>query len=455
MNPIFPELPHTLGVYTLTRLIELRNNTALYEAQQTHVDRSVVLEVLQPGVSHTEEVAFLAQSRMRVSSNHIPHVADVFESLRAEGIWFLTQELPQGRSLSDIAAAGETLEVYNICKVVTAAARMYSQCLEANISVLPLAPSSIFVENNGDVHFLSPLVEGIPSNRPRQMRALAAALWAVCPQKKAQGLGRAMTLLQWLNEGLEGTYLQWPELEETAETIISQLRIAPEIDTSKPFFTRIKERILKSRLVQTAFPFLKRWGTHIAAAMGIIILMSSMGTMFGMGNPETTGGSGNSGILCCQESKNELVMRYPVTVQEYADFMIAFEELDDDERDQLTEGIPVPCKNLEPQNWEAQWKRGDIEAAVTGVTYWQALLYARSKGGDLPTVNQIQTVLAIGAGHSELEWSRTVKESPIPGIYNGTCYLLTDGKGMPVPVNDRAWSDSRCGFRITLPDNND
>ena len=42
----FPELPHQLGVYTLTRLIELRSNTALYEARQPHVDRAVVLEVL-------------------------------------------------------------------------------------------------------------------------------------------------------------------------------------------------------------------------------------------------------------------------------------------------------------------------------------------------------------------------------------------------------------------------
>ena len=61
MNPIFSELPRQFGVYTLTRLIELRQNTVLYEAQQSHMDRAVVLEVLAPGVSHEEEVSFLAQ----------------------------------------------------------------------------------------------------------------------------------------------------------------------------------------------------------------------------------------------------------------------------------------------------------------------------------------------------------------------------------------------------------
>ena len=44
MTPIFPELPYPLGVYSLTRLLELREYTELYEARQTHVDRAVVLE---------------------------------------------------------------------------------------------------------------------------------------------------------------------------------------------------------------------------------------------------------------------------------------------------------------------------------------------------------------------------------------------------------------------------
>ena len=146
MNPIFPELPRQLGVYTLTRLIELRKNTALYEAQQTHVDRAVVLEVLAPGVSHAEEVTFLAQARLRVASSELPHVANVYESLRAEGLWFLTQELPLGRSLAEIAAAGEQLSVPLICCIINAAAEMYDLCSQVDLKAMPLAPSSIFIE---------------------------------------------------------------------------------------------------------------------------------------------------------------------------------------------------------------------------------------------------------------------------------------------------------------------
>ena len=223
MTPIFSELPRQLGVYTLTRLIELRQNTALYEAQQTHVDRAVVLEVLAPGVSHEEEVTFLAQARLRVASSELPHVANVYESLRAEGHWFLTQELPLGRSLAEIAAAGEQLSVPLLCCIITAAAEMYDLCSQVELNAMPLAPSSIFIEEGGEVHFLSPLVEGIQYAPEQQMQALAAALAPLCPQQKASGLGRTMTLLQWLAEGYEGQVLPWTSLGETASTILQQL----------------------------------------------------------------------------------------------------------------------------------------------------------------------------------------------------------------------------------------
>lgn len=453
MNPIFPELPYQLGVYTLTRLIELRSNTALYEARQTHVDRAVVLEVLQPGVSHAEEVAFLARARHQVSTSGMPHVADVFESLRADGIWFLTQELPPGRSLADIAADGGKLSVPHICRVVAAAAEMYAEYQQDNLSAMPLAASSIYVEANGNVHFLSPLVEGVPNNPVAQMQATALALWAVCPEEKEPGLGRTLTLLQWLNEGVEGNFLEWGELKETAVTILSQLQVNARPESAKPILTRIKEKLLSGSRVQQLQVFFRQWGTYMGAAAGVVVLMSSLGTMFGMAEPVTTKADGKSGILCSQEGKIELVMRYPVTVQEYSDFMQEVEEMSEVERQELMETVPIKVADLLPRDWDIQWNHGDVEAPVTGVNYWQAMLYARHKGATLPTANQIQTVLAAGAGGEELEWSRSELKEPIPGLYDGTVYLLIDAQGKPFPVVSREWCDSRCGFRISYPEN--
>ncbi len=450
MNPIFPDLPHTLGVYTLTQLIELRENSALYEAQQTHVDRTVVLEVLQPGVSHAEEVAFLAQARHRVATSGIPHVADVFESLRSDGIWFLTQERPLGRSLAAMAAAGEKLSVQHICRVIEAAAEMYSACMQGGLCAMPLAASSIFVETGGEVHFLSPLVEGAPAAAASQMQATAAALRAVCPEEKVPGLGRALALLQWLQEGHEGRFMEWDELKETAATIISQLQQNAGPDSAAPLHRRLAERVGKHPQVQQLRGFLGRWGSYVGAAAGVVVVMSCMGTMFGMGDPVTAGASGDSGIFCHQAGKNELVMRFPVTVQEYADFMQEFEEMDEDERQELKGSVPGNCGSLIPRNWEQQWERGDPGAPVTGVSYWQALLYARQKGANLPTAQQLQTVLGVIPGYLDMEWSRTEQVAPLPGIYSEAACLVVGMQGNVIPVGSRDWSDSRCGFRITF-----
>lgn len=453
MNAIFPELPHTLGVYSLTRLIELRENTALYEAQQTHVDRSVVLEVLQPGVPHAEQVAFLAQARHRVATNGIPHIADVFESLRADGIWFLTQEMPQGRSLADIASAGEKLSVQLICNVVSAAAEMYQQCNEKGLNAMPLLASSIFVEDNGEVHFISPLRDGAMTKEPDQMKATAAALWPICPEKKEPGLGRVMTLLKWLQVGSEGKFMEWGELKETANNLIIQLKEEPTEGTNS--LTRAAERICRTPQVQQFRQFIRRWGTQVGAGVTIIVGLTCLGGVAGMGEPETIEAIGQSRIMCSTNGQNEQIMRYPVSVQEYAEFMQRFEEWDEEQRQELLDTVPEQHADLTPKNWNVQWERGDRESAVTGVSYFQAQLYARFKGGQIPTANQLQTLKSVRADLASQEWSRSEMESPITAAYPGTIYLLVDEQGVPCPVSSRDWSSPNCGFRVSFPDNQD
>lgn len=451
MTAIFPELPHVLGVYTLTRLLEQREDTELYEARQTHVDRAVVLEVLRPGGSHTEEVAFLALARHRVTTAGIPHVVDVFESLRSDGIWFLTQERPQGRSLADIAEAGEKLSVLLICSVIKAAAEMYSAYQHDGMCAMPLGASSIFVDADAEVQFLSPLVEGEPADPVSQMQATAAALWSVCPENKEQGLGRTVTLLEWLQNGVEGQFLEWSDIRETAATIIDQLKTNARPDSDKNFLERATEQMHRKPQVQRARAFLRQWGTQFCAGIGTVALMSYLGTLFGLGAPETLPASSQAGFMCSHAGKTELVMRYPVSVREYAAFMQEYEQMSDDERRELQAADAEPLAGLAPRGWQQQCEHGDQDAPVTGVSHAQACLYARYKEGNLPAAAQIQAVLAAGGAPVELEWSRTTQDSPLPGIYSGPATLLINAQGKPIPAPAGEWSDSRCGFRLSLP----
>ncbi len=448
MTPIFPELPRQLGVYTLTRLIELRHNTALYEAQQTHVDRAVVLEVLAPDVSHEEEVTFLAQARLRVASSELPHVANVYESLRVEGLWFLTQELPLGRSLAEIAANGEQLSVSLICCIIRAAAEMYDLCGQVELEAMPLAASSIFIEEGGEVHFLSPLVEGETYSPACQMQTLAGTLWAVCPQQKTAGLGRVTTLLQWLSEGYEGQFLPWNAIGDTASTILQQLaedaRIARESSLSykiahNPFLIKLRQLV-------------KRWFGYIIAYASIVIVLSLMGTFFGMANPIHTSAGDKEAFLCHQDGEKEIVLRQPVSIEEYKAFIQAFKRMSQARRDELLDAVPGEVGDIQPQFWKTQQQSKGPNSPVTDVTLWQAMLYAHYAGGNLPSVHQLQAIKSAKAELLSEEWTRTMEADPLPSVYEKNSHLIVNEKGNPIPTNDPNYTSSKCGFRICLPE---
>ncbi|MBR2314793.1 MAG: SUMF1/EgtB/PvdO family nonheme iron enzyme [Akkermansia sp.] len=446
MNNPFPDLPHQLGVYSLTRLIELRENSALYEARQPHVDRAVVLEVLAPDAPHCAEVTFLAQARLRVASSELPHVAGVFESLRADGVWFLTQELPPGRSLADIAAAYEELTIPQICRYIIAAADMYLLCHQVELAAMPLAPSSMFVSPEGDIQFLSPLVEGHSDYPAYQQQAVAMALWAVCPRAQVPGLGRITTLLQWLNEGVEGQWLSWDDIRSTAATILSQLEGA---DTSK----QPRQPLRDKPCIKAVRQFITRWGAYTAGAAAVIIGMSSLGSLYGMGAPRRLPTTTDAGILCRDGNVYEIVSRRPVTVQEYSQFLQQLDTMEEAQLSALLGMLPDRNMELTPAYWDEQLERAGSspDTPVTGVNFWHASLYAQFHGGRVATAPQLQIAIQHGDTGCELEWSRSESTGPQSGIYDENSLLLVNKAGTPVPVSSREWNHASCGFRLATP----
>ncbi|MBR5888501.1 MAG: SUMF1/EgtB/PvdO family nonheme iron enzyme [Akkermansia sp.] len=440
MIPIFPELPLQLGEYSLTRLLELRANTALYEAQQNHVDRAVVLEVLSPAASHEEEASFLAQSRLRVASSELPHVAHVYESLQVGGFWLLTQEMPKGRSLADIASAGSCLSVPQLCRIIQAAAEMYDLCSMAGLSAMPLASSSIYMEPQGTPHFLSPLTEDITCEPRQQMQALAAALWKLLPQQQEPGRGRISTLVQWLHEGYEGAWLSWHTVGETAGTILHQLAESERQAVESTTHYKLTHHPL---LLQTR-NFLRHWGTYLGICGTLIIALSCLGSLFGLAEPEHLPAANETALLCHQDGVNYRLMAHPVTVAEYAQFL--------QEAAPRTEALPAELEGgLEPADWETQQQHPDVP--VCGVSYWQAQFYATTRGGTIPSAQQLQLLLQQKLPFpSPQEWSSTELQNPLPGVYSTAVYLLIDAEGHPRPVSDRKWSAPTTGFRLTFPE---
>ncbi|MBR5331619.1 MAG: hypothetical protein IKV13_09035 [Akkermansia sp.] len=447
MIPIFPDLPHQLGVYTLTRLLELRANTALYEAHQPHVERAVVLEVLSPSASHDEEVHFLAQARLRVASSELPHVAQVYESQCIEGHWLLSQELPRGKSLADLAADGWPLSVPHLCNIIRAAAEMYELCGMVELNAMPLASSSIYVETQDIPHFLSPLAEGESYTPQQQMQALAAALWRLLPQQQESGLGRVSTLLQWLHEGYEGEWLSWKSIGDTASTILNQL----ETSRKQAAENTLHHKLTHNRLLLKTRQFIRMWGTYLCVCCTLIITLTCLGSLFGIAEPQHLAAASGADFRCHQDGKDYRLSSHPVTVAEYAQFLQEFAAAPEAEQSALLEQIPVEPDSLEPENWDQQ--QNHPEAPVCGVTYWQAHLCAAFRGGELPSANLLQLLLQQKLSYPCLqEWSRTEMDTPLPEIYDGKVYLLIDAAGNVSPVSDRNWSAPTAGFRIAFPE---
>ena len=126
--------------------------------------------------------------------------------------------------------------------------------------------------------------------------------------------------------------------------------------------------------------------------------------------------------------------------------------MDEDQRDDLLSEVPDDVENVEPSDWDTQWDNKDPEAPVTGVSYWQAYLYALHAGGNIPSVNQLQAIRNAGTELLEQEWTSSESNNSLRDIYGVHTYLLINNQGQPVPVQNQEYNHEKCGFRICLPE---
>ena len=266
------------------------------------------------------------------------------------------------------------------------------------------------------------------------------------------GLGRVTTLLHWLREGVDGEFLTWPEVKETADTIIDQLENNTLPESRKSLLTRLGERIGRLPGARCVQAFMGEWGSRLAAAAATIVLLSCIGLQFGMDAPTHAPACNETEVYCQMGNTCERVMRQPVSVQQYGDFMLSVKAMENAQRQQLFQGMPEEDFSLVPANWEEQLAANTPDTPVTGVSYWQALLCARAAGGHLPSAEVQQLLRTMQVRAATQEWTSTEMESPLPAIYTSPVFLMLSGDGQAILTNDRNEQPARCGFRISYPE---
>lgn len=465
MPPDFHQLPTRLGVYTLTRHLGRRAWTDLYLATQSHVERGVVVEVLRPECNQQETDLFLHTARARAAAQ-LPHVSQVYETMVSHDIWYLTLERPKGKSLSQLAAAGERLQnVQQACSIIIAAAELYQAAAEQNIAADGLAGESIFIKGKDEISFLSPVLPGPHAEElvPTQMETLAASLEAVLPAN-VPGQNRIATLLNWMREGYEGQKLEWRAIASTANLICEQL--TPVLEKSLPTQRiNLSAGSIKRQAQRNRRKTLRLLGVSAIALIGVAAI-GGLGLLFAPKDvPELPPAFGN--YVACQHGQGTArMLARPVSISEYQKFLAV---LDNDKamtpqrRSSINKDIPENKQRYTPLDWDAQlqaaergkkWNGEKLSphSPVRGVSYWDALAYANYKQGAIPTAEQLQAVRQeSGIPEKTEEWTASIIQAA-PLYTAGRFILPSAGKANPTIEPDPAARRPNYGFRILIPD---
>lgn len=463
-KPDFQHLPTRLGVYTLTRHIGSAGEAELYLANQSHVERGVVVEALPYGSDHESVERFLASARARVAVM-LPHVTQVFESMVSDDIWYLTQERPEGRNIARIAKEKGCLTPTQLCAVIEAAAALYNAAAERNVAAAGLPLHAIYMSADSGVSFLSPVQVGehAPELVEEQQRTLAAVLLLFLPAQGTPGQSRVATLVDWMENGYDGTRLEWSALADTAATVREQL--APQL--RKEHVTGLGGKTRGAVLRQSKRNRRKLVKTAIMAAIGacVVVVAAVVGAVMAPAEAEPLPANDGSTILCNQGNRAVKVAVRPVTIREYREFLLDFEsetKLNRDQRRRLLTDVPKDSVDRRPADWDALWAAANngkkyngvvlsLDSPVQGVSYWDALVYARYRGAELPSARLLMTARELGGAEvSVCEWTTSI--SPETDIYKaGTIILPAEKEAESTLEPNRSARDPRYGFRLVYP----
>lgn len=443
MTPLFPDLPHPLGAYMLTRLIEQRAGSEVYAASQGSVSREVALEVLRTGATPEQQAAFLATARKRVTAGGLPHVGQVYESLCAGGLWFLTQELPQGRPLSSYTPE-DTPSIAESCRIIAAAAEMYADCAAAGHAVLPLSAAAVYVGEGGHPRFLSPIVAGRPAAEDESMPALAALLAPLVP-RDVPGTARLDTLLYWMAEGYEGQRLTFEQVRATAQTIITQLGedAQPAEQTTAEGLRRRRRRLRRQVLLGAAY---------VAGLAALAFAVSSVGFLFRSPQFVNVPAVRADGVtLHLPQGQHHIIDRRPVSVADYAAFLADWEKADSASRERCMRAFE-DMPNLTPADWDAQ-QQGPQDKPVTGVSYRQAMAYALFHEAALPAAAELQTVFDTVGAAGVAEWTADTFSRKECGLLRAGLPLALSPEApfAPLPLPNSEYAAETLGFRLARP----
>ncbi len=170
-----------IGDYRLDRIIQRDRDFALYEAEQTSINRKVAIKTLYR--KHRRDPvwvqAFVNEASARARVNH-PNVSLVYECIQEQGVNFYTLELVDSPSLADLAAQRTNLSDDALWHVMEACCSALEYFRANQMQHRIITPQTILVHHGDQVRIANPVksIGGMisPDEEKQQLQILGTAL---------------------------------------------------------------------------------------------------------------------------------------------------------------------------------------------------------------------------------------------------------------------------------------
>ncbi len=420
-----------LGHYQVMSCLYSETEAETYHAIQYTVQRPVALVLLKPHLLGDEKAVkeFKDRERVKASISH-PRIAPLYEAGEAGGLLYYTREMPLGRSLEQLAAAGEHFNERVLVDVLYRIADAMTYAVERGYGYRPLSARDVYVDAESQASIVN-VFRPAPAT-PRDQTADVASLLALVAPFATQGKARG--LLQDLGE----KPLDWASLYTKLDDI--------RHDMSERSLIRRAE----DEDIAVAQPASSQWlGWTIAVV--VLGLVAWLGGLTGKGLQTTKTLQKlemieiPAGPFVYQKNQHPnlnafWIAKHQVTIAQYADFLDALKRGAPKAYDDPNQ--PETKTSHTPPDWEAYYAAavGDgffnkehisLNSPVCRVDYWDAVAFAKWKHFRLPTEQEWEKA-ARGSQGNLYPWGN----EPKPGASDGG----QDGYNMWTPV-DRITGD--------------
>lgn len=388
----------TIGVYRVEQWIGRSRWGAVYRAEQTTVQRTVALRVLDPVIAQLPGKVdhFLEESRANAQVVH-PHIVTVYEAGESEGVIFCALEYMDGPPLTEYLRRDEPLGVdeEHLLMVIIGVGRALEFLWKQQIPHQPPLAQNILINRSGEAKLSDVVPTDLPPGASPQddIRALGLILGEI-----ANSLGPVRAAVGTLVERMVGLAGRKPfasaaELVTAAETLRQEL--FPQLPPEPPI-EKIQPRRARPVVVAVVATMV------LLAAGAVVVLLVRRPPHLGppaVPRPPDFGqmaailaGSYPYQDRTVTVPKTFYIDRYETTIGEYKEFL-----------DALAAGAmlkPHPRapakKDYRPANWDKilhavqsglplneQFLTWDTP--VFGVDWYDAFAYAAWRGKRLPT----------------------------------------------------------------------